>query len=107
MFSGVARAPVKKVSDENTAAIEIVLLIDMETGEIVKAECTFSTKIAGWFISRQLVGKHINKGPEEIIKILDYVYHGSEKRSLFAALRVIYSKYMAFVKEEKQYFSSI
>lgn len=101
LFSGYARLPAGTASSEVYKVMALVVLIDMETGIIVEADTTLSTRTSERFVARVLAGRSIQNGIEELVQNIDAVYQGSAKKSIIAALRMIYDKYLTLAKNRK------
>ncbi|HWR44868.1 DUF3870 domain-containing protein [Sporomusa sp.] len=101
LFSGYARLPAGTASSELYKVMALVVLIDMETGNIVEADCTLSTPTSERFVARMLVGRSLQNGAEELVKHIDAVYHGSAKKPIMSALRVIYDKYSTLARNRR------
>ncbi|SMC89758.1 DUF3870 domain-containing protein [Sporomusa malonica] len=101
LFSGYARLPAGTASSEVYKVMALVVLIDMETGKIVEADCTLSTSTSERFVTRILAGNSMQNGIEELVKSIDAVYHGSAKKPIMSALRVIYDKYSTLARNRK------
>jgi hypothetical protein len=102
LFSGYARLPGGTVSSEIYGVMALVILVDIQTGIIVEAECTLSTQMAENFVQRLLVGKKLDSEIEETIAQINNVYQGSAKRAVITTLRVIADKYLAFKRQSIQ-----
>lgn len=99
LFSGYAKLPSGTASSEVYGVMALVVLIDVQTGIIVEADCTLSTRMAEGFVAHLLVGKEIDNGPEEIIALINAVYQGSAKKVIITALRIIADRYLAFKQQ--------
>lgn len=97
LFAGYARLPSGTVSSELYGVMALVLIVDIQTGRILEADCTLSTRLAERFVTRLLVGQNLNDSPENLIAKINQVYQGSAKKALITALRTIIDKYPAFV----------
>lgn len=97
LFSGYARLPSGTVSSELYGVMALVLLVDIQTGQILEADCTLSTRLAERFVNQLLVGQNLNDNPEALIRKINYVYQGSAKKALITSLRTIIDKYPAFI----------
>ncbi|MDF2572260.1 MAG: hypothetical protein K0R55_3864 [Sporomusa sp.] len=98
LFSGYARLPAGTASSEVYKVMALVVLIDMETGTIVEADCTLSTPTSERFVTRILAGSSMQNGVEKLAKQIDAVYHGSAKKPIMTALRMIYDKYSTVMR---------
>ncbi|HWR07145.1 DUF3870 domain-containing protein [Sporomusa sp.] len=98
LFSGYARLPAGTTASEMYKVLALVVLIDMKTGTIVDADCTLSTPVSERFLAHILVGSSLTNGVEELAKQINAVYHGSAKKTIMTALRVIFDKYSTLAK---------
>lgn len=96
LFSGYAKVPTGITASELYKVIGVVAVIDADSGEIVEADCTMATSLARRFVADALTGQSIQYGPEKAIAIIDQVYHGSAKKAIITALRIIYDKYRSY-----------
>lgn len=101
LFSGYAKLPSGTASSEVYGVMALVLLLDVHKGTIIEADCTLSTRLAERFVASLLVGKSIKYELQEMVELIDDVYQGSAKKSIICALRIIYDKYVAFVREHQ------
>lgn len=97
LFSGYARLPSGTVSSELYGVMALVLIVDIQTGRILEADCTLSTRLAERFVISLLVGQSLNDKPENLIAKINQVYQGSAKKAIITALRTIIDKYPAIV----------
>ena len=102
LFSAYARLPGGTVSSEIYGVMALVILIDLQTGIIVEAECTLSTQMAEKFVQQLLVGRKLDSELEETIALINNVYQGSAKKAIITTLRVIADKYLAFKRQGVQ-----
>lgn len=96
LFSGYAKLPVGITAAELYKVIGLIIVVDIETGIIVEADCTLATDLARKHISNAIVGYNLHEGPEKLQIILDHKYQGSAKKAVATALRIIYDKYRSF-----------
>lgn len=96
LFSGYAKLPTGITASEMYKVIGIVVLIDVETGEIVEADCTLATSLARKHVSAALIGHSIKNGPDKVLRYIDVIYQGSAKKAVITAMRIIYDKYRSF-----------
>lgn len=101
LFSGYAKLPVGITAAEVYRVIGLVIVVDVETGIIVEADCTLATKLAREYISQLIVGYNLSNGIEGIQSILDRKYQGSAKKAISTAVRIIYDKYRSFKAESE------
>ena len=81
LFSGYAKLPVGITASEMYKVIGVILVVRVETGEIMEADCTLATSVARNYVSNILLGHSLKNGPESV-------------------LRIIYDKYRSFMEEQ-------
>ena len=96
LFSGYAKLPAGITASEMYKVIGVIVIVNMETGEIVKADCTLATGVAREHVANTIVGYNLNRGPEPLQVILETVYQGSAKKAVTTAIRIIYDKYRSY-----------
>lgn len=105
LFSGYAKLPIGITANEIYKVVGIVVLVNVDTGEIIEADCTLATKLARRHIADALIGYNLNHGMDDLIHLLDRIYQGGAKKSLITTIRIIYDKYRNY-KEENHIHSS-
>lgn len=100
LFSGYAKLPVGITASEMYNVIGVILVIRVETGEIVEADCTLATQVAREYVSRLLIGHSLRNGPDSVLRSIDKKYQGSAKKAIMTSLRIIYDKYRSFMEEQ-------
>jgi hypothetical protein len=100
LFSGYAKLPVGITASEMYKVIGVILVIRVETGEIIEADCTLATALARNYVSKILVGQSLKHGPDSALHIIDKIYQGSAKKAIMTSLRIIYDKYRSFMEEQ-------
>lgn len=101
LFSGYAKLPIGITASEMYKVIGIILVIRVETGEILAADLTLATDVARKWVSSALIGQSLKNGPEGVLRIIDKVYQGSAKKAIMTALRIIYDKYRSYMDEQR------
>lgn len=96
LFSGYAKLPVGITAAEMYKVIGVIVVVDMKSGLIVKADCTLATELARQYIAQCLIGYNLSNGHEE----LQNQYQGSAKKAVATAMRIIYDKYRSFKNGE-------
>ena len=96
LFSGYAKLPVGITAAEMYKVIGVIVVVDMKSGLIVKADCTLATELARQYIAQCLIGYNLSNGHEELQNILERQYQGSAKKAVATAMRIIYDKYRSF-----------
>ena len=100
LFSGYAKLPVGITASEMYKVIGVILVVRVDTGEIVEADCTLATSVARKYVSNTLLGHSLKNGPETVLRIIDKQYQGSAKKAIMTSLRIIYDKYRSFMEEQ-------
>ncbi len=100
LFSGYAKLPVGITASEMYKVIGVILVVRVETGEIVEADCTLATTVARQYVASTLLGSTIKNGPESVLRIIDKQYQGSAKKAIMTSLRIIYDKFRSFMEEQ-------
>ena len=100
LFSGYAKLPIGITASEMYKVIGTVLVIQVDTGEIVEAECTLATSVASNHVAKALIGQSIKNGPDAALKAIDAIYQGSAKKAILSSIRIIYDKYRSYMEEQ-------
>lgn len=93
LFSGYAKLPTGITASELYKIIGVIVLVNMDTGEIIEADCTLATQLARRHVSAALVGHMLTDGPDQLAQLIDKIYQGNAKKAIITALRIIYDKY--------------
>lgn len=96
LFSGYAKLPTGITASEMYKVIGLVVIINMETGKIMEADCTLATMVSRKHVSNALIGRSLQNGSEEILQVIDQIYQGSAKKAIVTAIRIIYDKYRSY-----------
>ncbi|MDF2573026.1 MAG: hypothetical protein K0R55_4630 [Sporomusa sp.] len=97
LFSGYAQLPSGTVSSKIYKVLALVVVVDLEKGTILEAECTLSTRLSECFVKQLLVGKSLRSDLAELVEPINARYQGSARKTIISALRIIIDKYLAFV----------
>lgn len=97
LFSGYARLPAGSVSSEVFRILGLVVVVDLEKGTILEAECTLSTSLSSRFVTNLLVGNSLCGDMAELIERINTIYQGTAKKAIIAALRIIAEKYALYI----------
>ncbi len=100
LISGYAKLPAHITSEEIYHSVVVVLVIDLQMGTILNAECSMTTELAKQFVADLLVGYNMDNGPEALISRFDRVYFGQAKKAIVTALKMIFAKYDEIVSEK-------
>lgn len=99
LFSGYAKLPAGITASEIYKLIGIIVVVDINTGVVLEADCTLATALARKHVSEAIVGYNLNEGCDHLQQILERVYQGSAKKAVATALRIIYDKYRSYKLE--------
>ncbi|MDR3589295.1 MAG: DUF3870 domain-containing protein [Negativicutes bacterium] len=102
MFSGYAKPPVD--TSVSNKPVGVIVLIDTITDEIVEADCTLVPEVSRRFIADLLIGQSLQDGPTRLIEELLHVFQDIHCRTIIAAIRIIYDKYLTHKKQENIFF---
>ncbi len=102
LFSGYAKLPAGITASEMYKLIGIIVVVDIETGKVVEADCTLATEVARRHVCKAIVGYDLNNGAEPLQQKLDRVYQGSAKKAVTTVIRIIYDKYRSYKLEGAQ-----
>ena len=93
LFSGYAKLPAGITASELYKTVAITVLVNVETGLIIEADCTLATHLASKHISQAINGYNLNDGPEPLCQMIDRIYQGNAKKAITTAIRIICDKY--------------
>ncbi len=93
LFSGYAKLPAGITASELYKTVAITVLVNVETGLIIEADCTLATQLASKHISHAINGYNLNDGPEPLCQMIDRIYQGNAKKAITTAIRIICDKY--------------
>lgn len=97
-ISGYARLPEGITATELYKVIALGVLVDTETGKITEADCSLITSVSKKLVSEILVGKLVTD-INSIEGELTARYHGSAKKALIAAMRMIHLRFQNLEEE--------
>ena len=98
-LSGYAKLPLEMPSAEMYKALDIGLIINLDSGEIEDASITLLTDEAKGFLKQIIVGYNLEKNT--IDPLLDKVrkrYFGASQKAICVVLKLIYEKYLSYKK---------
>ena len=87
LVSGYARLPDAVASHAQYERVGVVLVVDVDNGEILAAETTLLTELAREFFRALVEGKRIYEEPAELVDAITRHYHGGTGPALISALR--------------------
>lgn len=98
LFSGYAKLPTGITASEMYKVIGVIVVIDIDSGDIIEADCTLATQVARDHVSGALLGHSFKNGPDLLLRRIDQVYQGTAKKAIITAIRIIYDKYRSYVE---------
>ena len=96
-ITGYAKLPQGITATELYTVIAVGMLVDYDTGIINDIDCTLATDMAKQFVKRLVVGKTIYD-LDTLETLFNEKYHGSAKKALLSAFRIINEKYINIKK---------
>lgn len=96
LFSGYAKLPTGITASEMYKVIGLVVVVNIDTGEILEADCTLATHVASKHVAVTLIGQSLQHGPEPLVHMIDQAYQGSAKKAIITSLRIICDKYRSY-----------
>ncbi len=93
LISGYGKLPANITSEEVYGTAVVVVIVDLQFGTIVKAECSAVTEITKEFVAGLLVGYNLNDGLNELINRFNTSYYGQAKKAMITSLKMIFAKY--------------
>ena len=75
-FRGMQKLPVGITAAEMYKVIGVIVVVDMKSGLIVKADCTLATELARQYIAQCLIGYNLSNGHEDAAEYLERQYQG-------------------------------
>lgn len=98
-ISAYAKLPTEMPSAELYKSLDMGLVIDSQTGEILDAAITLVTEETKKFLKGILVGESLGeKGMEPIIEEIKARYFGTSQKAICVTLKLIYEKYLNLLK---------
>lgn len=91
-ITGYAKLPSGITATELYSVIAVALVVNRNTGEIIKMDCTLATETGRGFVKDIIIGKNIS----DLTSILEDIYDnyfGSAKKALVSALKQCHEKY--------------
>jgi acyl-ACP thioesterase len=98
--TGYAKLPQGITATELYTVIAVGMLIDRDTGIIEDVDCSLVTSVARTFVKDLVVGKNI-LDLEALDKTFTSRYHGSARKALLSAFKIINEKYANILKNQE------
>ncbi len=93
LISGYARLPAHITSEEVYHTAVVAVLVNMESGTVIKCEVSTVTSLASEFVSRLIVGYRLDEGAEGLVERFDRLYFGQMKKAIITAIKMIFARY--------------
>ncbi|MGF7184087.1 hypothetical protein GGQ84_000162 [Desulfitispora alkaliphila] len=98
-ITGYAKLPTNITAAQLYKVIGVGLLVGRETGTILDADISITTKTGKDFCREILVGQNIND-IDNITRILNHSYLGHAKKSIISAMKSAHKKYLEYKENE-------
>ncbi|WP_319201603.1 DUF3870 domain-containing protein [uncultured Ilyobacter sp.] len=100
LVTGYSKIPGGISASDIYSVIGVSMEVDVETGEIIKADCSLVTKLAREFVKRILEGEKLTDigGLEHKFK---NDYHGSTRKALITATKICCDRYLKALENRK------
>lgn len=99
LLAGYAKLPANITAETVYTNLVLVVIIDRRTGVILEAEPSVVTTLAKKYIHDIMSGYDMNNGPDALIETFNNCYHGSVKRALETALRMVFARYRDYKEQ--------
>ena len=97
LISGYAKLPTNITSQEIYKTLVMVVIVDLQSGLISKAECSVVTEIAKQYVEKLVIGYNMNNGIGALIERFEILYHGQTKKAVETSLKMIFAKYSEII----------
>lgn len=98
--SGYSKLPEGTIAYEIYGGLIVALVVERETGVIVRAECSLATDLAIEFVESLLVGVSL-KAMDDITEALNSSYFGAAKKAVLSALSICAEKFIQVSKNQQ------
>lgn len=101
LLAAYAKLPGGTTAQMMYDTLVLVVIFDRVSGRVVQAEASFVTGVARDFLADLLVGYDLNRGPDELLALLQEVYFAPLKKALISAVKMIFSQYEEYKNREQ------
>lgn len=101
LLAAYAKLPGGTTAQMMYDTLVLVVIFDRASGRVVQAEASFVTGVARDFLAGLLVGYDLNRGPDELLALLQEVYFAPLKKALISAVKMIFSQYEEYKNREQ------
>ncbi|NLC12389.1 MAG: DUF3870 domain-containing protein [Firmicutes bacterium] len=98
LLSGYAKLPANMVRASTEQVIGVAVVVDPKTSLVIDAECSLVLEIARNFLKDIMIGINLEKDFDDLISKIEKRYQGSASKAIMTALKVIYNKYLGYLK---------
>ncbi|NPV27503.1 MAG: DUF3870 domain-containing protein [Firmicutes bacterium] len=95
-FTGYAKLPSTITAYNLYKVVAVGMEIDPATSVILDADCTLATDLGRNFVATLLRGHNLATDVDLIVQKLERRYHGSARKALITAVRIIADHYRAY-----------
>lgn len=95
-ITGYAKLPSSITAEKLYQVIAVGVEIDPVTGIIVDCDCTLATQVAKDFYKKLVLGYNLFEGIDGLVAKFDQRYHGSARKAIVTALKIMYEKWLAY-----------
>lgn len=100
-FTGHAKLPSAITAEKLYEVIAIGVEVDPQTGVIIDSDCTLATDVGKKFFKKITIGYSLKNGIEPLTSIIEKRYHGSARKAIITALKLIYEKWQTYERERE------
>jgi len=101
-LTGYAKLPSSTTAEKLYEVIAVGAEVDPETGEIIDSDCTLATDLGRRFFKKITVGYSLKSGIEPLLQSFEKRYHGSARKAIITAMKLMYDKWQNFEKENNR-----
>ncbi len=98
-ITGYAKLPNGITASQLYSVIVVGVIANHDTGEVIDVDCSLVTSVARRFVEQIVVGKNLNNY-SDIAKDISARYHGSARKALLSAFKIICEKYKNLLENE-------
>ena len=99
---GYARLPEGTTMEVMFKVFGVGLVIDPQSGVIVKAQTTCATSLGDDFLVKLFINKNIETDIKEILDQINKRYRGHGSKAILAATKKAYTEYLSYRNEVSQ-----
>jgi hypothetical protein len=100
-ITGYAKLPSSITAAKLYEVIAVGVEIDPNTGIIVECDCTLATTVGRNFLKKLVLGYNLSYGIDDLLNRFEVRYHGSARKAIITALKIMYEKWLAYLQMVK------